>query len=55
VAPLDEGFHALVALLERRLIERALLEAGGNRSRAAEILKIHRRLLYDKIREFGLE
>jgi two-component system response regulator AtoC len=54
-APLDEGFHALVARLERRLIERALLEAGGNRSRAAEILKIHRRLLYDKIREFGLE
>ena len=54
-APLEEGFHALVSRLERRLIERALLEAGGNRSRAAEVLKIHRRLLYDKLREFGLE
>jgi DNA-binding NtrC family response regulator len=54
-APMEEGYHALVSRLERRLIERALLEAGGNRSRAAEILKIHRRLLYDKLREFGLE
>jgi DNA-binding NtrC family response regulator len=54
-APLEEGYHALVSRLERRLIERALLESGGNRSRAAEILKIHRRLLYDKLREFGLE
>jgi DNA-binding NtrC family response regulator len=52
---MEEGYHALVSRLERRLIERALLEAGGNRSRAAEILKIHRRLLYDKLREFGLE
>jgi two-component system response regulator AtoC len=54
-APLDDGLHALVAQLERSLIARALIEARGNRTRAAEILKIHRRLLYDKLREFGLD
>jgi len=52
--PLEEGLHAAVSRLERRMIERALLEAGGNRSRAAELLKINRRLLYDKMRGFGL-
>jgi DNA-binding NtrC family response regulator len=52
---LEEGFHQSVARLERSLIKRALAEAGGNRTRAAEILKINRRLLYDKLREFGME
>lgn len=51
---LEEGFHAAVERLERRLIERALAQAGGNRSRAAELLKINRRLLYDKMRQYGL-
>jgi two-component system, NtrC family, response regulator AtoC len=53
--PIEDGLHAAVEKLERRLIERALAATGGNRSRAAEILKINRRLLYDKVREFGLE
>jgi len=52
---LEEGMHALVARLERSLIGRALAEAEGNRTRAAEILKINRRLLYDKLREYGME
>jgi len=52
--PLEEGLHAAVARLERRLIERALARTGGNRSRAAELLRINRRLLYEKMREFGL-
>jgi DNA-binding NtrC family response regulator len=52
---LEEGFHQAVARLEQSLIRRALAEAGGNRTRAAEILKINRRLLYDKLREFGIE
>ncbi|MFH1575283.1 MAG: helix-turn-helix domain-containing protein [Acidobacteriota bacterium] len=41
--------------LERRLIERALAESQGNRTRAARLLKINRRLLYDKLREHRLE
>jgi two-component system, NtrC family, response regulator AtoC len=53
--PLEEGLHSAIAKLERHLIERALASAGGNRTRAAEILKINRRLLYDKLREHGLE
>jgi two-component system response regulator AtoC len=53
--PLEEGLHDLVTKLERSLIERALTQAGGNRTRAAEILRINRRLLYDKLREFGME
>jgi DNA-binding NtrC family response regulator len=53
--PLEDGLHSAIAKLERSLIERALASAGGNRTRAAEILKINRRLLYDKLREHGLE
>jgi two-component system, NtrC family, response regulator AtoC len=41
--------------LERSLIERALKETGGNRTRAAKLLDLsHRALLY-KIKEYGLE
>jgi two-component system, NtrC family, response regulator AtoC len=41
--------------LERSLIERALRQTGGNRTRAARLLDLsHRALLY-KIKEYGLE
>ena len=55
----DEGvgegpFKARVAALERKLILEALERAGGNRTRAAEELGIYRRLLYVKMREYGL-
>jgi two-component system response regulator AtoC len=44
-----------VAGLERQLIKDALDRAGGNRTKAAEDLGIYRRLLYAKIKEYGLE
>ena len=44
-----------VAELERQLIKEALDRAGGNRTKAAEELGIYRRLLYAKIKEYGLE
>jgi len=44
-----------MAAAERRIIERALRHAGGNRSRAARILGIHRTGLYQKMRSHGLE
>jgi DNA-binding NtrC family response regulator len=47
-------FKGAVAELEKRLIREALERAGGNRSKAAEELGIYRRLLYTKIREYGL-
>jgi two-component system, NtrC family, response regulator AtoC len=53
--PLENGLHSAVEKLERQMIERALAAAGDNRTRAAEILKINRRLLYDKLHEYGLE
>jgi two-component system response regulator AtoC len=52
---LADGLHEAVRNLERRLIERALAAASGNRTRAAQMLKINRRLLYDKLREYDLE
>lgn len=55
LAPLDEGLKTNVAMLESALIERALRQAQGNKTRAAEILGVHRRLLYEKIREYRLE
>ena len=51
----EHGLHEAVRRLEQRLIEKALAQAAGNRTRAAELLKINRRLLYDKLREFGIE
>ena len=46
--------RALLAEVERRAIERALLACGGNRTRTAEKLGISRRQLFDKIRDYDL-
>jgi len=52
---LEEGWKANLAAAEKSMVERALRKAEGNKSRAAELLGIHRRLLYEKLREHGLE
>lgn len=41
-------------VVERELIRRALVEAGGMQSKAAELLQIERRRLYRKVRAYGL-
>jgi two-component system, NtrC family, response regulator AtoC len=46
--------RALLAEVERRAIERALIACGGNRTKSAEKLGISRRQLFDKIREYDL-
>jgi two-component system response regulator AtoC len=52
---LDLSVKRRTETLERSLIERALKETGGNRTRAARILELsHRALLY-KIKEYGLD
>jgi DNA-binding NtrC family response regulator len=43
-----------LAELERRAVERALHESGGNRQHAAEKLGISERTLYRRIKDFGL-
>jgi len=50
-----EATRRVVAEVERRKIERALKEAGGNRGRAADMLQINFRVLTSKLREYGLE
>ena len=55
LVPLEDGLKANTETLEKALVERALRQAGGNKTRAAEILGVHRRLLYEKLREYGLE
>jgi two-component system, NtrC family, response regulator AtoC len=54
LVPLQNGWKENVDLLERALVERALAAAQGNKSKAAEILGIHRRLLYEKLRQYGI-
>jgi two-component system, NtrC family, response regulator AtoC len=49
------SFKERVAQLEKQLIREALERAGGNRTKAADELGIYRRLLYAKIKEYGLE
>jgi two-component system response regulator AtoC len=44
-----------LADLEKEAIERTLESVGGNRRRAAELLGIGERTLYDKLKRFGLE
>jgi two-component system, NtrC family, response regulator len=52
--PLTDGWKANLAAVEKAMILRALRMANGNKSRAAEILAIHRRLLYEKLHEYGI-
>ena len=53
--PLEIGWQSNLSELEKSLVERALRQAQGNKSKAAELLGIHRRLLYEKMREYGIE
>ncbi len=46
---------AAVARLETAMIARVMAETGGNRTEAARRLGIHRQLLYEKLRRYGLE
>ena len=39
---------------EKRMIEEALRKAGGNKSKTAEILQITRRVLYTKLKKYGM-
>ncbi len=41
--------------LEKKTIEEALVKAGGNKSKAAKMLGITRRMLYTKLSKFGIE
>jgi DNA-binding NtrC family response regulator len=44
-----------IASTEKELVTRALEEAGGNRSKAADILGISRTKLYDRLKKHGIK
>jgi two-component system response regulator AtoC len=44
----------IIAEVEKQLILEALEQAQGNRSQAAKILGIYRRLLYAKMKEYEI-
>ena len=50
----DLDLRKAMAEFERAQIERALQQAGGNQTRAAELLGISRRALVSKLGEYGL-
>ena len=50
----SDAFHEAVAIWERHLIEQALKASRDNKSDAARRLGIHRRLLYEKLTQFGM-
>lgn len=53
--PYREGFKRIVHIVEAQLLKKALAEADGNKLKAAALLGIQRRLLYEKMREHGLQ
>jgi DNA-binding NtrC family response regulator len=52
---MGDATRRVLSEVERRKIEQALKEAGGNRNRAAEVLQITYKTLISKLREFGME
>ena len=52
--PIADGWKTNLSAAEKAMVLRALKMADGNKSKAAEILNIHRRLLYEKMREYGI-
>jgi len=51
VSPVDLDLREAVRTVEKSLISKALKQAGGNRSRAADLLGISRRALFRKLSE----
>jgi len=52
---LQEVANAATRYAESRLIRRVLKESGGNKTKAAEILKVSYKTLLTKIKDYGIE
>lgn len=44
----------MIAICERRFVERALAATGGSRKRTSEVLEVNRGTLFNKMRRYGL-
>ena len=51
---LREAKEKSAGQIEEKMIKEAMVRAGGNKTRAARILKIDRTTLYSKIKEFQI-
>jgi len=54
LVPYRDGYWNVIRKVEARLLRAAVQDAKGNKAEAARILGIQRRLLYEKMAEFGL-
>lgn len=52
---LDMDLEASVEKLEKKLLNKALMESVGNKAKAARILKISERTLWYKLKKYGLK
>lgn len=52
---LDSDLYTMMDRVEKTLIEKAIDEARGSRTKAAQILGIHRTALYKKMAKLGIE
>lgn len=51
---MSKPYHEAVAFLEEGLLRRAMQQADSNKSEAARLLRINRRLLYEKLALYRL-
>jgi two-component system response regulator HydG len=54
ILPLNTAISEVVEELERDLILKALREAKNNKSKAAELLKISRKSLHNKLKKYNI-
>jgi transcriptional regulator with PAS, ATPase and Fis domain len=52
---LDDAKRAMLEEVERAYIKRVLEQAGGSKTRAAEILGVSRTTLWEKAKRYGLK
>ncbi len=52
---LDDNLYTMMDAFERKLIQKAIEQCDGSRTRAAALLGIHRTALYKKMSKLGLE
>lgn len=56
VDTIEDGisFKSLLESFEKKIITKALISAKGNQTKAASLLKIHRRFLFNKVKEYKI-
>ena len=53
--PLNEEIQSLTEKVEKKLIKKALQEAGGNKTKAAQKLGISRKTLFNKMTQYNIQ